>query len=250
MIGRIALGVWGLLGTVALVVAFGGGGLSTTEVVDGVAAAVAAVALFAVVKIPWDLYFGARHVQLGQQDSRRRGIQLQPGEEEEAARLARRLLALAVGLHLLGAAVSLAASLASGGRFGVFAAAAFLVTMLIRPASAMVVHVKARLRDLGRRAKLPRDDSVALDGRLTSVEARLDGLERGLLDERRGLEALWTHHDRTTTELQRAAERDRQRHLHEVDRLGLEMERALEKVSDDRELLAGLRAFLRLVKES
>lgn len=247
---RIAFGVWGLLGTVALAVVASGGQVSTADVLNGVAAAIVFVALWGVVKLPWDLYFAARHVQRAQQDSRRRGVQVGAGEEAEASGLARRLLALAVGLHLLGALVSGLASIASGGRLGLFAAGAFLVTLAVRPTGAMFVHVQARLRDLQRRARVPQDDALALHQRLQEAEGLLEQLGRRLEEAETGLTGLTAEVGTQRSTLERGLARQEERHLHELDRLGTEMQRSLEKLSDDQELLAGLRAFLKLVKSS
>ncbi len=63
MAWRILLGTWATLATGGAVWLGLGGELSASQVVDGVALVAALVALWGVVKIPWDLYFRARYVQ-------------------------------------------------------------------------------------------------------------------------------------------------------------------------------------------
>ncbi|MCB9669856.1 MAG: hypothetical protein H6736_15775 [Alphaproteobacteria bacterium] len=249
MAWRIALGVWGALGTVGLVLFATGGRLSPTEAVDAVAGLGALVALFAVVKLPWDLYFAARGVQRTQSDSGGREIRVPDAERHEASRLARRLLAVAVSLHLLGAGVCAAVAWASDGRVGLFAAGAFLVTLALRPTAAMVGHVRARLRALERRAVLPPPDARTLGARLHAVEHGLKDLSRRLDDDRSGLVALSARLDGLSADLEARLTSQERRHRDALDRLGLEMERSLEKLTRDKEVIAGLRAFLQMVRD-
>lgn len=247
MAWRIALLVWGAVGTVGLVLTLTGGTVSQAQVVDGLAGIAALAALWLVVKVPWDLYFAARNVQKAQADSDDREIEVRPQERAEASRLARRLLGLAVGLHLAGA--GLCALAAQVSDVGLLASAAFLLSMALRPTTAMVVHVRRRLAELQGRAVLPRVDARDLGDRLEQAEVRLQGAEEQLDDEDRGLAALEHRLQELEATLDRRIGTQEHRFRSEMDRVCVEFERSVEKVSRDQELLAGVRAFLAMVRQ-
>lgn len=248
MAWRIVLGLWAVLATVGMVTLGTGGSLSTGQIVDGIAGLAALLALWGVVKLPWDLYFQARGVQQQQADSRARRIEVSEAEQQETAGLARRLLAVALGLHLLGAGICGAAAWASGGELGLFAAGAFLVSMLLRPTVAMVAQVRLRLMALQRRALLPPRDAMELAERLGRLEHEVEVLRAASAHPEHGLEALGARQELQGREHARELARQNAHHQAELDRLGLEMERALEKLTTDREVIAGLRAFLQMVR--
>lgn len=244
------LGLWAALATFGAVWLATGGTFSSTEVIDGVVGLGALLALLAVVKLPWDLYFQARNVQRSQADSLRRSIEVSEEERGETRALAHKLLLVALTLHLVGAAGSGLAAWLSGGRVGLFAAGAFLVTMALRPTVAMVEQVRKRLGALQRRAVLPPIDATELAARLGRVESACKQLTAAIQHERSGNEALALRLDQQDERLERALRNQASRHQQELDRLGLETERALEKLTRDREVLAGLRAFLQMVRAS
>jgi len=250
MAWRVLLGTWAVLATAGAVWLATGGQLSGALLVDALAAVAALVALWGVVKLPWDLYFRARYVQRSQSDSVARRVAVRPDERAETTQLARRLLALAVALHLVGAAVCAGLTWVAGGQLGWVASAAFLLTMLLRPAGAMVAHVRARLETLQRRARLPAVDAVELEQQLDRMQRALQGVREEVGHEERGLAAVGQRVDAAVQRHDRQLSLQATRHQQELDRLGLEMERALEKLSRDQEVLAGLRAFLQMVRQT
>jgi hypothetical protein len=242
---RVMTLMWALLGTVGAAIVLTGGDIDRTTAIEGVAGLVALLALWMVVRHPWDLYFAARGVERTQADSVGRAIEVPAVERGEARQLAQRLLAVALGLHLLGAAVCAAIGWWSDGTVGFVAAGAFVVTMGLRPATAMVAHVRQRLGELRGRAVVPRPDARALDDRLRAIEHVVEGvLERidALEPLPEALDGLGRTLDRRLTAQEHGFRKD-------MDRVCLEFERSIEKVSSDRELLAGIRAFLALVRQ-
>jgi len=249
MAWRILMGTWAALATGGLVWLMTGGELSVAQVVDGLAGLAALVALWGVVRIPWDLYFAARNVQRSQADGVAREVDVPRDERAETGRLAQRLLWVAVGLHLVGAGTCAALSWVSGGQVGWVASGAFLVTMGLRPAGAMVTHVRSRLAVLQRRAVLPSVDARTLAERLGRLHEQVATLQADLTHEETGLAAVGARLEGFEGETRRALSVQQQHHHAELDRLGLEMQRALETLTRDKEVLAGLRAFLQMVKE-
>lgn len=249
MAWRMLLGTWAVLATAGAAWLATGGELSSSQLVDGVAVLVALVALFGVVRLPWDLYFAARGVQRTQADSTARQVAVRADEQAETGQLAKRLLAFAVSLHVLGAAVCAAVAWGSGGQLGWLASGAFLLTMGLRPATAMVGHVRARLAVLQRRAKLPTVDAASLGAQLATQRKGWTTLQSEVHHEMHGLAAIEARLEAATSELRHQQHLQGQRHQAELDRIGLEMERALERLTTDQEVLSGLRAFLAMVRE-
>ncbi|MFK7991627.1 MAG: hypothetical protein AB8I08_36760 [Sandaracinaceae bacterium] len=195
--------------------------------------------LWLVVWLPWDLYFAARKVSVDQDDSVAAGIEVPERDRRAARRMAPRLLALCLGLHISAASVIAAITWASEGRTGYYFAGFFLLAIGLRPVGALYQHARARLRELGQRARYPREDVFALRDRVNALEA-----------------ALATERERVaTTETTLARlETDTQTRMRgfdgKVDRVLGELERSVSRLTADRELLNGIRAFVRVIRAS
>jgi hypothetical protein len=249
MAWRIALLVWGTLGTIGGVLWLTGGALSTRDTVDALAGLAVLAALWLTIKLPWDLYFAARAVQIDQAESVARGLQIADAERAETRQLVRRTLALAIGLHLAGAAACLALTAIAGGQVGLVAAGAFLASMVLRPGATVVGHMRRRLSELGRRARIPREDAVELARRVLDLEERQADLQRRVAHDITGLTALHDGLEKLDARTDSRIRTTEQRFRQDVDRVCVEFERAIERLTSDRELLAGIRAFLALVRQ-
>ena len=102
---------------------------------------------------------------------------------------------------------------------------------------------------LQRRAVVPALDARTLSEKLHRVEKGVAELRDLVHHEVHGLGAVDARLDGVASELRRQMVVQGQRHQAELDRIGLEMERALEKLTTDQEVLSGLRAFLHMVRE-
>jgi hypothetical protein len=209
---------------------------------DGTFALLAGAACLAwglvVLSLPWDLHFRARAVLAELERSRARG--LATAVDPAVIRgIARRTLGVALGAHAASAlaVVGLAAWLDWPAGNGV--AVAYLVSATFRPAGAWAMHLRDQLGRAMVEATHPRDDVLAL-------RARLEALEHRAEEARRELEGLQQARSAADERLRAEAARlDLQ-----VDRLGRQLESSVARLTDDRELLAGLRAFLRMVRET
>ncbi len=97
------------------------------------------------------------------------------------------------------------------------------------------------------RARYPREDVLALRLRVDELEATMKRLETADLPElsasdRRIEDALRRHEDE-------ARQREGRFEV-KVDRVLQELERSMARLTEDRELLQGIRAFVRVVKQS
>jgi hypothetical protein len=230
------------------------------------AGAAALAWLIVLVTVPWNLYFGARRVVAEIAVSRRRGIEVPADHETEAERIARRMLRFALGAHAGTAAVAVVIALISGEVAGYYVAGFYLLSTAIRPAAAYLAHVRERIGALAREATHPRDDVASLNRRVDVVAGsvrELRGELRDLAGELRRAESTLAGdiaHARQllTADLSRAqdaqaadraAARDRDDDLgRRIDAMVRRIEATLDGISDHQELVAGLRALVRMVK--
>lgn len=236
------------LGLIAACAALGW--IAPSFAIDAGMGVLALAGLFALLGRPWDLYFRARHVVVDQDESAARGIAIRDGDREAARRLSRRLLALCLSLHLGAAALLALASIITGGQVGYAFAIFFLSASVFRPIDASYRHLSARLGELSARARHPRQDVLewvstvrALDSTRVEHERRLETLDA----ERRSAhqELLGTLRETDA----RLREQDRALDL-KLDRVLSELDRTVDRMTEDRELVAGLRALSRLLKTS
>jgi hypothetical protein len=222
--------------------------------------------LIVLVSMPWNLYFAARRVVAEMAVSRERGITVRPANDGEARRIARRMLWLAVGGHLGTALAATAITVATGNKTGYYVAGAFLLSTAFRPAGAYLSHVRERIGVLTRESTHPREDVVTLRAELDGIQQSLEELRTGTRkgeDDLRRAEAALTDaiaHARSlltadfsrlrdAQEADRALARSRADDLErQVAQMVRRIEATLDGISDHGELMAGLRALVRIVR--
>jgi hypothetical protein len=222
--------------------------------------------LLIITTVPWNLYFKARRVRHEIGVSRERGIAVPEGRAGEVRRWERRLLRLALAGHGVTAVAVAGVTYASGHVLGYYFAAFYLLSCAFRPAAAYLAYVKARIASLLKETTHPRDDVLELTTRLETLSAQVEamhvtvheGQERAFreLDEVRGDLRAADVRLREDVRLSReAAEADRaglRARLEEVERhvaaVTRHFEQAVDGLTDQRELLGGIRAFVRLVR--
>lgn len=235
---------------VGVLVAAVSGWIPREWAVDAAMGALALAGLFVVLRGPWDLYFAARAVRVEQDESLARGIAVAPDERASAARIASRLLILCVSLHLGAAALLALAAWMTGGALGYAFATFYLVSTVFRPIEASYRHLAARLGALRERALHPREDILAWVEAVRELEAtkvRHAGELEALAERAREAE------ERTLAALREVEERSRahDRALDlKLDRLLDELDRTVERMTEDRELVAGLRALAKLIRHA
>ncbi|UJR78505.1 hypothetical protein [Sandaracinus amylolyticus] len=231
-----------ILGGIALAAALGW--IPAALALDAAMGAVALVGLFALVRLPWDLYFQARALVVEQRESVARGIAVSDADRASAAAVASRLLVLCVSLHGIAAAVLAVASAVTGGRVGYAFAAFYLLAIVLRPIEAGYRHVAERLAGMRERARYPREDVMRWVDVVRALELARD-------EHVRRFEAIDARFDATSVAIRESDERARgqERALDaKLDRVLAELERTIARVSEDRELVAGLRALARLLR--
>lgn len=127
--------------------------------------------LAAVTVLPWNTHFAARDLVEEARVSREKGLVVPEESVAFVRRVAKRFLWLAVGLHLLSAAVLFGLARYQLVAVGYPAAIAALVLTLARPAQRGYEYLADRLRTLSHQLHYPREDVVELRDRVTRLEA-------------------------------------------------------------------------------
>jgi hypothetical protein len=216
--------------------------------------------------VPWNLYFAARRTAQEIAVSRERGIAVRPGHDQEAARISRQMLRFALSAHLGTALAAAAIAWLSGNKAGYYIAGISLLSTAFRPAAAYFGHLRERIKVLTREAMYPRDDVAALLRRSDMMEQSASELRlqlRNANEDLRRTESALTDgiaHARQVLagdldrlqDMQaadRAAARSRDEDLErQIGQMMRRIEATLDGISDHQELLAGLRALVRMVR--
>jgi hypothetical protein len=215
--------------------------------------------LVVLVTVPWNLYFAARRAALQMAVSRDRGIAVRSAYDAEARRISDRMLRFALGGHVGTAIVATVIAYISGNKTGYYVAGIFLLATMFRPASAYFFHVRERIKVFTRESTHPRDDVITLWERMGEVSAlarqTADDLHRtqatlaDTIEHTRNLLGADLNRLRETQEADRAQARSRHDDLkRQIDQMVRRIEATLDGISDHQELLAGLRALVRMVR--
>ncbi len=215
--------------------------------------------LVTLVTVPWNLYFAARRAAQEMAVARQRGIAVRPAYDAEAGRISSRMLRFALGGHVGTAIAATAIAYISGNKAGYYVAGIFLLATAFRPASAYLFHVRERIKVFTRESTYPRDDVVALRERVDEAGALLrqtaDDVHRtqaafaDTIEHTRSLLVTDLNRLRDTQEADRAQASSRHDDLkRRIDQIARRIEATLDGLSDHQELLAGLRALVRMIR--
>lgn len=195
--------------------------------------------LLLLLKAPWDLYFEAQKVVFEMQRSKEKHIPVIEGREAYVLRLRGRLGWLAVGAHLLSAALVAAVAHYSGGKVGYYFAGFYLVSTVFRPALAAYAYLHHKLTSLNREVRYPREDVEELRGKVEWQERTLRNLTGQLEQCREEL--------RQETTMRDAENRELRQNVFAISR---ELETTVARLTDNQDVIKGIQAFVRLIGQS
>lgn len=229
--------------------------LSTGSLIDWLVGVAILWWLAVVTTLPWNAHFAALHVVEEAQASRENGIAVNEAQVSFARRIATRFRLLAIGLHVLTAAVLFVLAYYRVVAVGYPAAIAALVLTFARPAERAYEHLSERLRLMKHQVQYPREDVVELRNRVQELETQLRDVARSLNVEKTDSWAYSLAQAQATVE----------RHLDRLDGLLEELTRAnarehealarqtaqeIAKLSEDARFLNQVRELIRFVKEA
>lgn len=188
--------------------------------------------LLLILKVPWDLFFQAQQVRFELSRAQERGIAVPAGRGEYLRGLQRKLGWLAIGAHLVSAAVVALATFFSQGQIGTYFAGFYLVSTAFRPLAAGYVILTRKLRGIEEETFFPREDAVALRLRVETLEER----------EKQAAEEL-----RQEAQARAEETRELRQNVHALTR---EFETTLSRLTDNQEVIKGVQAFVRLIHQA
>ncbi|XVQ09490.1 hypothetical protein ACQP1W_44345 [Spirillospora sp. CA-255316] len=194
--------------------------------------------------VPWHVYFQARRLLQEIGTSRARGLEVPPERETEARRIAARARTAAVGGHVVSAAAVAVVTYFSGTAIGYYFAGFYLLSTAFRPAHAWFAHLRRRLRTMLHEVRYPRDDVLDLLERLNFLEGHVEAMRLTTEHLHQADHTLERRLEAVDLAVQRGAAELNGR----LDALGRRFEATVAQLTDDQELITGIRAFLRLLR--
>ena len=223
MAGLLGLVVWhvplALLGTVAL-------------------GAACLAWLVVIVVLPWNLFFQARHLLFEMRRSRERGLVVSVEQEAQTVGVQRRILRISIALHVVSAALVGLGSWWSAEPLGSAFAALFLLSTLFRPAVEYYRFLRRQLTEVLEEVKDPREDVARLVRDVDATTGQLKAQQQRLHELSQEMGKLETDSVARTTQAHRR-----------LDAVIRKFDESLDRLTDNREVIAGLKAFLRLVRD-
>ena len=193
--------------------------------------------LILLLTLPWNLHFRAREVLAEMRRSREAGIRVTDEQIAFTEKVKRWTLITSLGIHALSAGVALAIATWADAPLGYPFAGFYLLSCVVRPATASIQQMRRRLEAMAEDTRYPRDDVLKLRAQ---VEAHEEAVKRHI-DE---LEALRARDEALTA----AVERQRLDLEQRLSALARKFEESLDRLTDNRELISGIKAFLRMIR--
>lgn len=205
--------------------------------------------LYALIRIPWDLYFAARHGRQDGEASTIAGIDVDSGVVDSLKRYERQLLSVALASHAVSALLMGLLGHLAPDQFHSGFVWLFVLSAGVRPAGEAYAYLARRIRELTQRTRYPREDVNLLVARVAALESRSESLHRETLAFRG---EVTDQIERADRRVEQAEEREATNHVHLEKRLA-ELSHALEstvaRITEDRELIAGVKAFARMFRD-
>lgn len=209
--------------------------------------------LMVIMKVPWDLHFEIRALLFEMNLSRERKIEVNPDREKYLLRMRWITLVTAIGAHIGAAAVIAGVTYWSQGQTGYYFAAFYLLATFFRPAHAAHQFLWAKLQEIRREVKYPRDDVISLVNDVRELKVQMEAVNEHLKNIESQL-ITGNETDRKLrsdlTELQNALHHTEQTFHNRMQMLSDEVERSMLKAVDNQDIVSGLRAFAKLIKQA
>ncbi|MEU8679225.1 hypothetical protein [Streptomyces sp. NPDC048560] len=219
-------------------------GASPSLILGAAAGALCLLWLIVLLTVPWNLYFRAHTVLAEIRVSREKGLEVSEERDAEAARIARLMLRAAVSGHVLTACLVGAVTAAADGATGYWFAGFCLLSTFFRPAGAYFSQLRGRLGTLLKDVTYPRDDVLELRRLVAEIQSGARVLEERTEEQYRSLAELRRTVDALGASVHERADGSDRR----ITALAGEFESTVNRLTDNQEIITGLKAFLRLLR--
>jgi len=133
---------------------------------------------------------------------------------------------------------------------GYVLASAFLISVMFRPMASFYEYQMKRLGELRGELRFPRDDVHLLKSRVDTLEPAQEHLRDNFEQVTNSLNAFKDIINTRVTGVDDRLTGTKRHHDDQIDKICLEFERSIERLTEDKELLRGIKAFIRLVKDT
>ncbi|NJN62030.1 MAG: hypothetical protein HC795_11340 [Coleofasciculaceae cyanobacterium RL_1_1] len=218
--------------------------------------------LLAIVTIPWNIHFAAKHALDNATISQAKNIAVDPQSVAYVRQVVGRSRIVAIGLHLVSAIGLYALAAAGISSIGYVSSIATLLFTGLRPAIVFYQYLVNRLSAIDHSFKFPREDVRTVSERLATVMSQLDlTIERVQnLEQELSLDRVNSFASRQagqiqvlTDELQALSVEQRQQTIAaqaDRERLRAEARQAIAQITADGQFLEHVREIIRFVKTS
>lgn len=240
-----------ILAAIALGIAYFVVGEEKIHIVYNLAwAIVGGATLLTMITLPWNLYFEARALIEDQAYAADKGKELKEKDRADAKKLAKLLLILCIALHISTAAGVGIYTYFEPTTMGYVFASAFLISVMFRPMASFYAYQMERLKVLRGDLRFPRDDVHLLKSRVDNLEPGHKDLKLEVASMNSSLQAMKDNLNERITGVDERLTGTKRHYDEQIDKICREFERSIERLTEDKELLRGIKAFIRLVKET
>lgn len=205
--------------------------------------------LFFLVKIPWDLYFAARKARIDGEESQRLGLDGVRNQTRQLARMESYLLVGALGGHAVTAAAIFGLSLLRPELVRPDFSLLFIASVALRPAWEGYGYLRQHLAELTQQVRYPREDVLTLKGKFDLLQTRHTELQTELQRAQAESQARLAGLELALTHAQSHQLSENTRLEQRTVQLSHRFEEVVASISSDQDLLAGVRAFARMMRE-
>lgn len=234
---------------------------SPTLLLDIAAGIICLIWLLLILRVPWDIYFETVNVLFEMKRSLERHLEVKPDRMRYVRRLRFVTGSIAVGSHLISAAIIALLTYWTQGRIGYYFALFYIVATFFRPTSRAYHYLMKQLGEIRSEIKYPREDVVKLRHDVEQVvrdistlkDVQVKGLEESLqhIDKRLGTaEESECKILADLGDVRSAISRSEKSFQERIHRLSEEVERSLMKAFDNQDIVNGLSAFAKLIKQA
>jgi hypothetical protein len=226
---------------------------SPQSILNIVAGAACLLWLLFILKVPWDLYFETNSVLFEMKRSEEKNIAVKTDRRTYLQRMRIITAIIAIGSHIISAAIIAGLTYWTNGQLGYYFAFFYILATLLRPASQAYTYLINKLHEIKGEILYPREDVIKLRVDLTSTLDRLKALEERIKRDESRLTASEETAKNLRTEINNvnsALECVDRNFQNRMQLLTTEVERSLSKAFDQQDIINGLRAFSRLIKQA
>lgn len=209
--------------------------------------------LLVIVTIPWNIYFDARETIIEAKISQEKGLEVEEKQLNYVQKVAHWSLTGAIALHLI-SAISLYLLAANGiSNVGYVSSSLTLLLTILRPAIRGYQYLSARLSNIKKEIKYPREDVIELNNKVENLEQLGKELEAKLNID--NPDSLISRQQQTLQEnrsqlarLSALLENFEAKNKVEHEQLSREAQNAISQLNEDSKFLGHVKEIIRFVK--